>query len=66
MEGGRRGVELQPGNWSSSGNSCGISKKNNFIQRSRNAVKLLFKSNMKVGINRRVLADDFVTTAVPY
>ena len=40
--------------------------KNNFIQRSRNALKLLFKSNMKVGINRRVLADFEARALLPY
>ena len=41
-------------------------KKINFIQRSRNALKLLFKSNMKVGINRRVLADFEARALLPY
>ena len=40
--------------------------KNNFIQRSRNVLKLLFKSNMKVGINRRVLADFEARALLPY
>ena len=41
-------------------------KKINFIKRSRNALKLLFKSHMKVGTNRRVLADFEARALLPY